>query len=125
MTDVRIVTVGIPALMVLAQEVIVLLIKVAHRVIVLIHVLMPVTLVFLVAKVECRLVITALFPVVRLPVTLVFRDRVVEVVNSIVIVHIVQAGKALVHLATALITLVLNVSALLIVFVIIVILVVI
>lgn len=86
---------------------------------------MPVTLVFLVAKVECRLVITALFPVVRLPVTLVFRDRVVEVVNSIVIVHIAQAGKALVHLATALITLVLNVSALLIVFVIIVILVVI
>lgn len=66
---------------------------------------------------ECRLVITALFPVVRLPVTLVFRGRVVEVVNSIVIVHIAQVGKALVHLVTALITLVLNVSALLIVFV--------
>lgn len=70
---------------------------------------------------ECRLVITALFPVVRLPVTLVFRGRVVEVVNSIVIVHIVQAGKVLVCLVTALIALVLNVSVLLIVFVIIVI----
>lgn len=66
---------------------------------------------------ECRLVITALFPVVRLPVTLVFRGRVVEVVNSIVIVHIVQAGKVLVCLVTALIALVLNVSALLIAFV--------
>ena len=65
----------------------------------------------------CRLVITALFPVVPLPVTPAFRGRVVEVVNSIVIVHIVQVGKALVHLVTALIALVLNVSALLIAFV--------
>lgn len=53
----------------------------------------------------------------RLPVTPAFRGRVVEVVNSIVTVHIVQAGKELVLLATALIALVLNVSVLLIVFV--------
>lgn len=78
---------------------------------------MPVTLVFLVARVECRLVITALFPVVRLPVTLVFRDRVVEVVNSIVIVHIVQVGKALVCRVTALILPARLVLVLLIVFV--------
>jgi hypothetical protein len=54
---------------------------------------------------------------VRLPVTPAFRGRVVEVVNSIVIVHIVQVEKVLVCLATALTVLVLNVSALLIVFV--------
>lgn len=57
----------------------------------------------------------------RLPVTPAFRGRVVEVVNSIVIVHIVQVEKALVCRVTALIALVLNVSAPLIVFVIIVI----
>lgn len=78
---------------------------------------MPVPLAFPVARVECRLVITALFPVVRLPVTLVFRDRVVEVGSSIVIVHIVQVGKALVCRATALILLARLVLALLIVFV--------
>lgn len=52
----------------------------------------------------------------RLPVTLVFRVRVVEVVNRLA-ADIVQVGKVLVHLATALIALVLNVLALLIVFV--------
>ncbi len=65
---------------------------------------------------ECRLVITALSPVVRLPVTPVFRGRVVEVVNRLA-ADIVQVGKVLVCLVTALIALVLNVSALLIAFV--------
>lgn len=65
---------------------------------------------------ECRLVITALFPVVRLPVTPAIRGRVVEVVNRLA-ADIVQVGKVLVCLVTALIALVLNVSALLIAFV--------
>ena len=52
----------------------------------------------------------------RLPVTLVFRGRVVEVVNRLA-ADIVQVGKVLVCLVTALIALVLNVSALLIAFV--------
>lgn len=65
---------------------------------------------------EYRLVIMALFPVVPRLVTLVFRGRVVEVDNSIVIVHIVQVDKELVPRVTALTALVLNVSALLIVF---------
>lgn len=77
------------------------------------------TVVIAVVRAECRLVITALYPVVRLLVTLVFRGRVVEVDNRLA-ADIVQAEKAPVHLVTALTVLVLNVSALLIVFVIIV-----
>ena len=81
---------------------------------------MLVVVVIVVVKVECRLVIMVLFPVVPRLVTLVFRGKVVEVDNSIVIVHIVQAAKELVPRVTALIALVLAVSVLLIVFVIIV-----
>lgn len=74
--------------------------------------------VILPAKAECRLVIMALFPVVRLPVTLVLRGRVAEVGSRFAVVHIVQADKALVvGLALALTTVVAVVFLLRIIFV--------